>query len=159
MTLQDWLRSSWLVAHKTSPQEIKSLLAMVDRDLKSCRASGLSPDWQLAIAYNAALQAAIAALAAAGYRVARGESHHHRAVQSLAQTIGADAAFISKLDKFRKKRNIIDYEQAGTVSEQESGEILQLASDLRVAVEAWLRKEYPALCKGLNIKTGDPNGI
>jgi hypothetical protein len=145
MTLQDWLRSSWLVEHRSSPQEIKSLLTMADRDLKSCRASGLDPDWQLAIAYNAALQSATAALAAAGYRVARGESHHHRTVQSLEHTIGCDAALVSTLDKFRKKRNIIDYERAGIVSDQEAREMVELARDLRGRVESHLRKEHPEL--------------
>jgi len=37
------------------------------------------------IAYNAALQAAAAALAAAGYRASR-EQHHYRVIQSLRQT-------------------------------------------------------------------------
>jgi len=58
-------------AHKTSTQEISDLLALVDRDLADCQLSELSPDWRLNIAYNAALQAATAALATAGYRAAR----------------------------------------------------------------------------------------
>ena len=40
----------------------------MERDLRDCAQEGLRPDWQLAIAYNAALQAAQAALAASGYR-------------------------------------------------------------------------------------------
>ncbi len=43
----------------------------------------------MSIAYNAALQTATAALAAAGYRATR-DSHHYRVIQSLAFTIGAD---------------------------------------------------------------------
>jgi hypothetical protein len=49
---------------QTSPQEIADLLAIVDRDLHNSQVDDLSPDWQLNIAYNAALQAAKAALAA-----------------------------------------------------------------------------------------------
>ena len=75
-------------------------------------------------------------------------SHHHYAIQSLAYTAGCDASVISRLDKLRKKRNISDYEQAGRVSEQEADEMLRLATDLRSKVEAWLRKEHPALLKG-----------
>ena len=66
MSLQDWLRNGWLVEHRTSRQEIADLLAVADRDLGQCRAPGLNPDWQLNIAYNAALQLAAAALGAAG---------------------------------------------------------------------------------------------
>ena len=85
MSLQDWLRSGWLIEHQTSRQEISDLLGMADRDLAQCRTPHLSPDWQLNIAYNAALQAATAALAASGYRAAR-DAHHYRVIQSLALT-------------------------------------------------------------------------
>ena len=72
MSLQSWLQNSWLVQHATSPEEIKNLLAISDRDLSACQVKQLPADWRCAIAYNAALQAATAALAAAGYRGAGG---------------------------------------------------------------------------------------
>ena len=75
MSLQDWLKNNWLVKHRTSAEEIASLLAIVERDLSNSQVAGLSPDWRPNIAYNAALQAAGAALAAAGFRAAR-EQHH-----------------------------------------------------------------------------------
>jgi predicted CopG family antitoxin len=148
MSLSDWLRNKWLVAQKGTPEEVNALLGLADRDLKSCRAAGLDTDWQLGIAYNAALQLATAALAAAGYHVAKGVSHHHYAIQSLAHTVGADSDLILRLDQFRKKRNISDYEQAGTVSEQEAAEMIRIAKKLRGEVEAWLKKEHPELLKG-----------
>jgi len=117
---------------------------MADRDLAQCRTPNLSPDWQLNIAYNAALQAATAALAAAGYRAAR-EAHHYRVIQSLAHTIKANESLITQLDKFRKKRNIGSYEWAGVVSEQEVKEMVALAKDLRDGVIAWLKKNHPEL--------------
>jgi HEPN domain-containing protein len=104
----------------------------------------LSPDWQLNIAYNAALQAATAALAASGYRAAR-EAHHYRVIQSLAFTLKADPRLIAQLDKFRKKRNIGSYEQAGAVSEREAKEMFALARNLREEVEKWLRSNHPKL--------------
>ena len=66
MSLGDWLRNSWLVEHKTSREEIAGLLAIVERDLANAKVAGLSDDWRLSIAYNAALQAATVALAAGG---------------------------------------------------------------------------------------------
>ena len=68
MSLQSWLRNDWLTQHKPSRQEVLDLLALVDRDLEACQTPNLSVDWRFNIAYNAALQAATAALAAAGYR-------------------------------------------------------------------------------------------
>lgn len=35
MSLPEWLRNGWLVAHKTSPGEITELLSLADRDLGS----------------------------------------------------------------------------------------------------------------------------
>lgn len=144
MSLQDWLRSGWLVPHRTSPPEIGELLAIVTRDLADAQAAGLSPDWRLNIAYNAALQAATAALAAAGFRAAR-EAHHYRVIESLRHTIGAGAAVVAQIDQFRKKRNIGGYERAGAVSDQEAGEMLALAQRLHDEVIAWLRAAHPQL--------------
>ena len=142
MSLRDWLRNSWLVEHETSPEEIAGLLAIVERDLANAKLAGLSEDWKLNIGYNAALQAATAALAAAGFRAAR-EQHHYRTIQSLALTIGWPAAKVDRFDRFRKKRNISGYETAGVVSEQEAREMHELAVTLRDEVLAWLRKHHP----------------
>ena len=142
--MRDWLKNGWLTEHETTRQEIADLLSLIDRDSSDCQSPGLSADWRLGIAYNAALQVAVAGLAAEGYRVAR-ESHHFRALQSLAFTLGCDAPLIAQLDAFRKKRNISDYEQAGTISDQEAEEMLLTARDLRAKVEDWLRREHADL--------------
>lgn len=146
MPFRNWLQNGWLVEHRATPQEIRDLLTVADRDLKDACVTALSPDWRLNIAYNAALQAATAALAAAGYRASR-DSHHHRVIQSIALTVGADAAVVIQFDAFRKKRNISDYERAGGVSEQEAKEMLALAQKLRKEVETWIRSRHPALLK------------
>jgi hypothetical protein len=59
------VRNGWLTTHTTSPAEIRDLLDVVERDLLDSATERLSADWRLNIAYNAALQAATAALAAA----------------------------------------------------------------------------------------------
>lgn len=76
MSFAGWVNNGWLVAHKSSKQEIGNLLGIVARDLKDSQAKDVSDDWRFAIAYNAALQAATAALAADGYRASR-ENHHY----------------------------------------------------------------------------------
>ena len=144
MSLKDWLKNGWLAEHKTSPQEIADLFGIAARDLKNCHAPGLSADWQLNIAYNAALQMATAALAASGYRAVR-EAHHYRTIQSLAHTIDADQTTVIQLDLFRKKRNMSDYERAGAVSDQEAKEMESLAKKLRKDVEDWQREKHPEL--------------
>ena len=144
MSLDDWVKNGWLVAHKTSKREIADLLGVADRDLRDCQAQGLSADWKLNIAYNSALQSAKTALAAAGFRAAR-DSHHYRVFQSLEYTIGADVKLIDQCDAFRKKRNQGNYEVAGAVSDKEAKEMLQLATQLRRSVEDWLRLKHRKL--------------
>ena len=144
MSLRDWLRNSWLTEHATSAEEIAALLALVERDLVNAQIAGLSPDWKLNIAYNAALQAATASLAACGFRATR-EQHHYRTIQSLALTIGWPTVRVSQFDRYRKKRNIGGYEAAGLVSEQEAGEMQRLAASLRDEVLDWLRSNHPKL--------------
>ena len=56
MSFADWVNNGWLVAHKSSKQEIGNLLGIVARDLKDSQAKDVSDDWRFAIAYNAALR-------------------------------------------------------------------------------------------------------
>jgi len=144
VSLAEWLKSGWLIEHKTSRQEIWHLLRLADRDLTDCRNSTLSADWRFNIAYNAALQCAKAALAAAGFRAAR-DAHHYRVIQSLKFTIKTEGKIIQTLDAFRKKRNVSEYNYAGSISETELNEMISLAGTLRKTAEAWIMSEYPDL--------------
>ncbi|MGH9446625.1 MAG: hypothetical protein ACRD3O_12970 [Terriglobia bacterium] len=144
MSFETWLRNGWLKTHVSSREEIREVLALVDRDLRACRTPDLTVDWRFNIAYNAALQAATAALAAAGYRAAR-EAHHLRVIQSLAFSIAADGQFIQQLDAFRKKRNLSSYEFGGAISDREAEEMAALAEDLNKRVRDWIRKKHPQL--------------
>jgi len=119
-------------------------LGLAHRDLRACQAKGLDADWRFAIAYNAALQAATAALAATGYRATR-DSYHYRVFQSLEHTVIADSKSIRRLDALRKKRNLSSYEMSGTVSDKEAEEMSTLARELCDKVEGWIRTEHPGL--------------
>jgi|SRR5271165_6839138 len=144
MNFEDWVKNSWLEVHKSSKEEIGNLLGIVERDLKDSKSKEVSNDWRFAIAYNAALQAATAALAASGYRATR-ESHHYRVIQSLSLTLGKDSAFIRSFDAFRKKRNISNYDIGGGVSDRELQEMATIAQTLRDEVEHWIRTNHSAL--------------
>jgi hypothetical protein len=144
MTLRSWLENRWLVEHDPSREEVGDLIAVIDRDLENAAHEALSPDWRLSIAYNAALQSAILALAAEGFRAER-QRAHERAIQSLALTIGADARLVDTLEGVRRKRNLSNYERAGTTSPSEADEVWQLAARLRERVMAWLAERHPHL--------------
>jgi hypothetical protein len=144
VSLQSWLESGQLRAHKTSSSEIAELLKAADRDLADAQLQGLSADRRFATAYSAALLVATIALAASGYR-AQQEGHHYWTIQSLAFTMKLDAKTISRFNTFRRKRNIADYERVGIVSEKEIRGMLALAKELRAKVVEWLTENHPEL--------------
>lgn len=113
------------------------MLAAIDSDLHNAQVPGLSADWRMSIAYNAAMRAATTALAACGYRAGR-DAHHYRVIQSLELTIDLDERTVSQLEAFRKKRNISNYDRTGAVSTQEADEMLALAHTIRESVVDWL---------------------
>jgi hypothetical protein len=144
MSLKNWLENRWLVEHQPSPEETADLLAVVERDLQDAAVDRLSADWRLGIAYNAALQLAILALAAEGYRPERQRSHE-RAVQSLRYTVGLGQDEVDMLDLVRRKRHLSNYERAGTASYQEAAEVYEAAVELQGIVMEWLAKKHPTL--------------
>ena len=127
MSLSDWERNGWLTKHQTSPNEVRDLLQVVERDLA-----------------DSASKAATAALAAAGYRASR-DSHHYRVIHSLRETVGTDASAVATFDAFRKKRNITGYERVGTVSDADAATMRTLAVRLRDEVIEWLKRHHGSL--------------
>ncbi len=144
MSLDDWLANRWLEPHEASPEEVRDVLALVDRDLGDAAIDRLSADWRLGISYNAALQLATLALAASGYRPTRIRGHE-RAIQSLRHTVGLEGILVDTLDAVRRKRNLSNYERAGTTSPSEAKDVYQLAKGLRLQVVTWLEEHHPEL--------------
>lgn len=144
MTLQQWVDFGWLERHLTSRQEIGNLLSIVDRDLDDAQGD-ISVDWKFGIAYNAALKLCTILLYANGYRAKRNE-HHFRTLKSLAVTLGdtrrGDADY---LEACRVKRNTVEYDYAGGVTESEAEELFRFAVEMRSEVIDWLTLEHSEL--------------
>jgi len=145
VSLQNWLAEGLLVSHAAPRTEILNLLALGEQDLTQCELPGLDPEWKLSIAYNAALRAATAALAAAGCRAPNKEGHHYVVLQSLAFTVGLDEDTVRKLDVLRKKRHNATYGATGAVSDREAEEALRLISSICARVRAWLQAKHSEL--------------
>jgi len=145
MTLQDWLNSGWLKQHATSRKETADLLAKVDRDITEAGKEEITLDWRLAIAYNACLGCATIALRASGYRIPGGAGQHYRTIQSLRFTIKPQSDVVASLEAISRKRAIVSYDAAGTITESEVTEARSLAEELREELLAWLRTEHPEL--------------
>lgn len=144
MSLVQWFENRWLSQHESSPKEIAELFEVVDLALANARVGGLTPDARVGLAYPAVLAMGAMALAAEGYRAGR-DRHHERVIDSLAHTVGADPVLIAKLHRYRRLRNEMTYERAGTLSQQEAEAFLGVVESLRRTVRAWLRERHPQL--------------
>jgi hypothetical protein len=146
MNLEAWKESGWLREHETTAKEISGIMALVERDLTDASREEISTDWRFNIAYNAGLQLATVVLYASGYRAGMGESKHYRTIQALPLIMGTEFLPMKDyLDNCRRKRNITEYDTAGTVSEKEANQLPVTAQGLKDQVENWLEKTHPEL--------------
>lgn len=144
MSLKQWLNNGWLRTHKTSKNEIENLMMIVDRDLKDAK-EGISDDWRFGITYNAALKLCTVLLYAEGFKAER-TLQHYRTIQALPLILGSarrdDANY---LDTCRSKRNIVEYDYVGAVTENDVNEIIEFTKELKSNVFDWLKRQHPEL--------------
>lgn len=143
MSLERLFEQDKLAPHRTSRKEIGNLLRVIRRDLRDAKVKGLSIDRKFAIAYNAALQGATILLYCRGYKP-RGVGHHFTVFQAMKYILGRDYYDLADyFDACRAKRNITDYDYAGSISETEARELLkEVEIFLRVVLD-WLKRHYP----------------
>jgi len=135
----------WLRLEPTSPDEIKSLLGIVDRSLADAKVEAVSTDLRFIAAFNAALSLATLALRATGHRAAAQAGHHVKTIDSLELTLKPNAKIIQKFKTFNNKRNKSVYDVAGAISDQELQSMVSLAKELKNNTIAWLREVHPEL--------------
>jgi uncharacterized protein (UPF0332 family) len=142
MNLRDLLSQGKLRAHKTSKKEIKNLLAIVRRDIKDAKVEDLSSDRRFACAYNAVLQLATILLYCNGYKP-QGTGHHFTVFQTMKIIMENQYyALADYFDSCRSKRNITDYDFAGTISDSEVSELIEEAESFSEVVLDWLKRNY-----------------
>jgi hypothetical protein len=145
MSLEKWAEYGWLKAEPSSPEEIRDLFSIITRAVNDARVEAISDDLRFQAAFSAALTAANLALRASGYRTRVQTGHHQKIVESLEFTIQSDPLVIQKMRVFSKKRNATSYDAAGTVSQQELAQAIQMAGDLQQSVVQWLHDTHPEL--------------
>jgi hypothetical protein len=144
MTLAKWLENGWLRRHQTSREEIAGLRGIVDRDMADAT-STISTDWRFGIAYNAALKLCTILLYAEGYQAEKA-LQHYRTIMALHLILGPqrnkDAEY---LNACRAKRNLVEYDRVGGVTDQDADELIGFVRELREEVISWLKKNHPGL--------------
>ncbi len=151
MPLKGWPKRDRIRRQKTSREEIAAIFRKIDRDLAESKKPDITLDWRLVIAYNATLGCATVALRATGYRIPSGGGNHRLTIDSLRFTTGIEKEMLIALHAIRKKRHFTSYDAAGTISEQEVIETIEIAEELRDMVYKWIQKNYPELMRPANI--------
>ena len=124
---------------------MSELLQIVKRDLKDSRERHISNDWRFGIAYNAALKLCTTLLYAEGFRAEK-MLQHYRTIQALPLILCSDRKGDAQyLDTCRSKRNIVEYDQIGAVSEKDADELIAFVDELKGDVLNWLGKNHPEL--------------
>ena len=103
----------------------------------------ISADWRFGIAYNAALKLCTSLLYAEGYRSEK-TLQHYRTIEALPLILGSRHETDAKyLDTCRNKRNVVEYDYVGGVTEEEVEELIAFVDELRKEVIQWLKKQHP----------------
>jgi uncharacterized protein (UPF0332 family) len=142
MSLKNLLNKGILKKHQTSQKEIYDLFGIVDRDLEDAAVPNLSTDRRFAIIYNATLQAVTALLHCEGYRIS-GHGHHANTFLFLRHyNKGKFKDESAYFDQCRSKRNLTDYDYAGSISDTECKELLKEAEKFIEEVKQILTKKH-----------------
>lgn len=143
MNLKDWEENGWIRPHQTSKEEIGNLFNIVKRDLEDAQRKDVSDDWKFGIAYNAALKLCTILLYLSGYRPEK-LSAHYRTIRAISVILGPEKEDdINYLDSCRMKRNIIEYDLAGTTSESEAQELVEFVKEFEITVLNWIKLNHP----------------
>lgn len=144
MNLKKYVDKKIIKKEPTSKEEISDLLKMVERDIRiSGEVSDL--DWSFGIVYNAALKLANILLRASGYRTS-GQGHHMNAFLLVPEFLGQDRKDDADyLDSCRRKRNIVEYDRVGAVSQTDVEEIREFVKEFQSDVMEWLKENYSEL--------------
>lgn len=145
MSLKDWQDNGWLKPHKTDKGEISSLLAVVERDLKDAKISGLSPDWQFGIAYNAALKLCTIVLYTQGYRT-ENTLAHYRSIMALKEiSTNQWREYAVYLNACRMRRNTLEleYDRVDAVSANDAMQLIAFATSFLSEVRGYLAEHFP----------------
>jgi hypothetical protein len=145
MSLEQWFNNGWVNRHKSSSQEIANLFNIVERDLQDAETDELSADWKFGIAYNAALKLCTILISAEGFRPEK-TLQHYRTLLALPLILGEDRkADAEYLDTCRAKRNTIEYDRAGIVSDVDAVELIEFTREFKKDVLKWLKQTHPEL--------------
>lgn len=138
MILEKYVKYNWIEAEPTSPEEIKSLFGIVERDITDSK-KDMSFDWQFGIAYNAALKLCTILLRYSGYRTKGGGNHHANTITIMPEILGEKYKGDSDyLHLCRRKRNLVEYDMVGGATKEDVQELHEFLEEFKKIVEQYI---------------------
>ena len=133
------LNSRRIHKESVSQKEVEAALERAERDLRAAKATlSVDPDWCLAMAHNAVLQASRGYMFSRGYRPASGEGHKNT-LAFMKVALGKEhEELVGYFDRVRRKRNQAMYDVAGLVTETEASNLLQKAGEFVALIQGML---------------------
>ena len=121
----------------TSSAEIKSLMAIIERDLRQADLPGLHSDGIFGFLYNAALQLATILVRLEGERFG-GAGHHRETIRRARDLVTDDlSSAIIVFETSRRKRNASVYDKVGVITQTD-------ITNLREAIDSiksWVQEQ------------------
>jgi len=144
MSWNKLLANGVVTAPQPSKSEISNLRSIVTRSLQDAKASGLSADARIVMAYDAARTLSLIIVRAAGYRP-RTAGGHYNTFLALEAADPAFASLSAYFDGCRVKRNASEYDFAGGVSDTDAAGLLKTTRQFEIDVAKWLKNCHPDL--------------
>ncbi len=146
MTLEQWQKNSWLREELATRNELKDLLAVVDREIADASVTQVSNDGRFMHAYDAALNLCAIALRASGYTVPKGGSHHKRTIGALPLVLGEEYQEIAdQIELASRLRGQAMYDRAEVVRSKDADELVETSKSLRESIMVWIAKTHADL--------------
>lgn len=145
MSWTNLLKNNRVIAESPSKSELDDLRSIFTRSLQGARTVGLSDDGRFVLAYDAARTLSLMIVRASGYRPKHSGGYHANTFLALEV---ADPAFASQsayFDGCRSKRNVSEYDFAGSISQTDADGLVEAAEEFEAEVEEWLRVRHPEL--------------
>jgi len=128
----------------TSPNEIRNLLTIVDRDLRNADVPGLDTDGIFRFLYTAALQLATILVRLREERFG-GAGHHRNTLRRARELVPPELdSHAAALEHARRKRHASIYDQAGVVTQADVAALRDAIDGLK----PWIAEEAEAVLKG-----------
>lgn len=130
---------------ETTREEIQDLFSAISREIEDASLKGLSSDSKFAHSYNACLLGSIAILRCFSYLTSSRE--HHKDTFAFLKQCGIEtlSKYADYFDRCRIKRNSLQYNRVGVITDTEALELLDEAKSFVQDVKKWVRENYPEL--------------